>query len=362
MPGKINVGILFGGKSVEHEISVRSATNVAANIDKAKYNVELVGIDKKGGWYHCASVNQEITKGDPLSLRLSSKGHFFYNLSRDEEILLDVIFPVLHGTDGEDGSIQGMLTTSGIPCVGSGVQGSANSMDKYISKRLLKEAGVPVSKFLYANFRQRDSLNFQDIATAVGVPFIIKPACLGSSVGVSKISNESEFTKAVQNTFTYDNEVIFEEFIEGRELECGIIGNSQPIATNPGEVVVSGDYAFYSYEAKYLDPNAAQIIIPAKVPDQIKNSIKYWSVAAYQALNCADYARVDLFLKADGTILINEINTIPGFTDSSMFPMLWNDAGISYTALITKLIEMSLARAKEKQRLETNFAAREYQS
>ena len=362
MSKKTNVGILFGGKSVEHEISIRSATNVAANIDKERFNVQLIGIDKKGGWYHCETVNDDIAGGDPVSLQLSSQGHCFYNLPRKEEILLDVVFPVLHGTDGEDGSIQGLLTSSGISCVGSGVQGSANAMDKYTSKRLLKEAGVPVSRFLYANFRQRESLNYQEIVSEVGVPFIIKPACLGSSVGVSKINSEADFTKAVQNTFTYDNQVIFEEFVEGRELECGIIGNSQPIATNPGEVVISSDYEFYTYEAKYLDKNAAEIIVPAVVSEEVKNRIKSWSIAAYRALNCADYARVDLFLKADGTVLINEINTIPGFTNSSMFPMLWNDAGISYTALITKLIEMALARTRENQRLETNFATGEYQN
>ena len=356
MSKKTNVGILFGGKSVEHEISIRSATNVAAHIDKAKFDIRLIGIDKKGGWYHSETVCEDIAGGDPVSLKLASGGHCFYNLSKDAPIPVDVVFPVLHGTDGEDGSIQGLLTSSGIPCVGSGVQGSANAMDKYTSKRLLKEAGVPVSKFIYMRFGQRDSLSYQQIANELGVPFIIKPACLGSSVGVNKISNEGEFARAVQNTFTYDNQVIFEEFIEGRELECGIIGNSQPVASNPGEVVVSSDYEFYTYEAKYLDQNAAQIIIPADVPEAVKNDIKSWSVAAYEALNCADYARVDLFLKPDGTVLINEINTIPGFTDSSMFPMLWNDAGISYTALITKLIEMALARTQKNLRLETNFA------
>ncbi len=362
MSEKVNVGILFGGRSVEHEISIKSATNVAANIDRERYNVNLIGIDKKGGWYHCDKVSSDIEAGNPISLRLSSAGHHFYNLSTNKEILTDIIFPVLHGTDGEDGSIQGMLTSSRIPCVGSDVQSSANAMNKFTSKRLLKEAGVPVSKFLYVDFQQRDNLSYEDVVSKVGSPFIIKPASLGSSVGVSKVSSADEFKKALENTFIYDNTGIFEEFIEGRELECGIIGNSQPIATNPGEVVISSDYEFYTYEAKYLDKDGAQIIVPAAVTDDIKSKIKSWSIAAYQALNCADYARVDLFLKTDGTVIINEINTIPGFTDASMFPMLWHDSGISYTALITKLIEMALARTRESHRLETNFATREYQN
>ena len=279
MPEKLNVGILFGGRSVEHEISIKSATNVAANIDKNRYSVNLIGIDKKGGWYHCDKVSNDIKHGDPVSLRLSSEGHHFYNLSRKEKILMDIIFPVLHGTDGEDGSIQGMLTSSRIPCVGSGVQSSANSMDKFTSKRLLQEAGVPVSKFLYINFQQQDNLSYNDVVSKVGSPFIIKPASLGSSVGVNKVNNEIEFKKALENTFTYDNVGIFEEFIEGRELECGIIGNTQPIATNPGEVVISSDYEFYTYEAKYLDKDGAQIIVPAAVTGEVKkkNKIRIYS-------------------------------------------------------------------------------------
>lgn len=362
MSKKQNVGILFGGRSVEHEISIKSAFNVANNIDKNLFEVFLIGIDKQGGWYLVEEVNDQITSGNPVALVLSAGKNHFINQTSNQIIPIDTIFPVLHGTDGEDGSIQGMLTAARIPFVGSGVQGSANAMDKVISKRLLQQAGVPIGKFYHLHYSDCATIDYEFIVDKVGIPFIVKPACLGSSVGITKVSNRDDFDAAVETTFKYDNNIIFEEFIAGRELECGIIGNSQPISTNPGEIVISKAYEFYTYEAKYLDKDAVEIVIPANVNPEIKEKIRSFSVAAFVALNCDDYARVDIFLKDDGTVLVNEINTIPGFTNSSMFPMLWQDSGISYTALISKLINMATARTKENQRLETDFADGEYQN
>ncbi len=355
MTKKLQVGVLFGGKSVEHEISLRSATNVVANMDRKKFEPILIGIDKNGGWYLCKSITKDIGSGSPVSFVLGSKGHYFYDSTTKEKLDIDLIFPALHGEDGEDGSIQGMLTMANIPFAGSGVSGAANSMDKFISKKLLLEAGVPVGKYVQKCYHEKGTVSFDAITKEVGLPFIIKPSCSGSSVGVNKVSSESDFQEALNDTFKYDNSILFEEFIEGRELECAIIGNETPVASNPGEVIISNDYEFYTYTAKYTDENAAQIVVPAAVSSEITQKIKTLSIKAYQALNCEDFARVDLFLKKNGEVLVNEINTIPGFTDVSMFPMLWQDANITYTDLITKLIHFALKKFKQKNRLETNF-------
>ncbi len=355
MTKKLRIGILFGGRSVEHEISLRSATNVVANMDKEKFEPILIGIDKNGGWYLCEMISKDITSGNPISLMLDSSGHYFRDSKSEKKLNLDLVFPVLHGEDGEDGSVQGMLTMAKIPFAGSGVSGSANSMDKFISKKLLLEANVPVGKYVQKYYHQKDAISFDSITEKIGLPFIIKPSCSGSSVGVNKVSNESDFQEALDDTFKYDNSILFEEFIEGRELECAIIGNDKPIASNPGEVVISGDYEFYTYTAKYMDEAAAKIIVPADVPSDIAKKVKKLSIQAYHALNCEDFARVDLFLKENGEVLVNEINTIPGFTDVSMFPVLWQEEGISYKDLITKLIDFAMEKFKQKSRLETNF-------
>ncbi len=362
MSNKKKVGILFGGRSVEHEISIKSAINVAQNIDKESFSIVLIGIDKNGGWYLLNEVTDKINDGKRVILGLYDHKYEFLQEENGAVIPIDIVFPVLHGTDGEDGSIQGMLTAARIPFVGSGVQGSVNSMDKIISKRLLKSAGVSIGKFFHASYSEKSSLSYEQIVQEVGLPFIVKPARLGSSVGITKVNSKDGFEEAVNTTFKYDNSIIFEEFIKGRELECGVIGNSQPVATNPGEIIISDAYEFYTYEAKYLDAEAVKIQIPAAVNEATKQKIMKCSVDAYIALGCEDYARVDIFLKEDDTVVVNEINTIPGFTNSSMFPSLWKDSGIGYTALITKLIQMAMSRNEDNQRLETNFAQGEYQN
>ncbi|MDN5203796.1 D-alanine--D-alanine ligase family protein [Fulvivirgaceae bacterium BMA10] len=355
MTKKLTVGILFGGKSVEHEISIRSAINVVQNMDKDRFEPVLIGIDKKGGWFQNTEVSEHIDTGDALVWYPTSEGHYLKNIETDKELKPDVVFPVLHGTDGEDGSIQGLFQVANLPVVGSGVLGSSVSMDKLFSKRLLKEAGVPTGNFIAFHRYQKDQVNFDDIETQLGLPFIIKPARLGSSVGVSKVNNETEFLSALDETFQYDQVILIEEFIEGRELECAVIGNEEPIASRPGEIVLQKDYDFYTYEAKYLDKDAVSIIVPAEVEDRIVRKIQEFSINAYQSLGCEDFARVDLFLKEDGTVLINEVNTIPGFTNASMFPMLWQDAGITYKDLISRLIDMALLRFNHYSQLKTDF-------
>lgn len=355
MSKKISVAILFGGKSVEHEISINSARNINEFIDKSKFSVILIGISPMGKWFLKDTVDNQFEGNDELSYSLDPQNRGFINTKSGAVIAPDIVFPVLHGTDGEDGSIQGLLTTMEIPFVGTGVLGSAISMNKLYSKRLLKAAAIPSSDYVSFIAENRSNINYENIKNEIGLPFMAKAANLGSSVGIYKVNGEEDFEDAVNGVFKYDNTIIFEAFVEGRELECSVMGNEQPQASLPGEIVISKNYAFYTYEAKYLDPKAVELKVPAEVDQQIAQKIQQLSVEAYRALGCEDFARVDLFLKKDGTILINEINTIPGFTNFSMFPMMWKNHGISFTELITKLIEMAIKRAAKTKNLVKSY-------
>ncbi len=348
---KISVAILFGGKSVEHAISINSAKNIYEYIDKTQFDVVLIGISQQGKWFLKNAVDGDFEKGIAIRYSLDPEKRGFVNTSDDTVITPDIIFPVLHGTDGEDGSIQGMLTTMDLPFVGTGVLGSAISMNKLYSKRLMNAAAIPTSKFIDFTDDQKDTISFDEVRSRLGLPFMTKAANLGSSVGIFKVTDEASFNNAVQEVFKYDHTMLCEAFIEGRELECAVMGNDKPSASTPGEIVVSGDYDFYTYEAKYLDPQAAKIEVPADVEPLIAEKIKELSVKAYRTLHCEDFARVDLFLQKDGSILINEINTIPGFTNSSMFPMMWQHHGISFTDLISKLIHMAQERFQKNKNL-----------
>ncbi len=352
----MRVAILYGGKSVEHEISINSARNIFEYIDRKEFDVFPIGISKTGHWFLTDTITNQVDQGIPLSLQLTNTPRTFQKPD-GSSFSVDMVFPVLHGTDGEDGSIQGMLKALEIPFVGSGVLGSSLSMNKLYSKRLMQTVDVPVGKFVSFTSMEKDQIAYSKVKQELGLPFMAKAANLGSSVGVFKISSEDAFTQAVDDVFQYDHTLICEEFVEGRELECAIIGNDLPQASLPGEIVVSKEYEFYTYEAKYLDPEAANIVVPADVPDVIAKKIMELSIRTYKILHCQDFARVDLFLKKDGTILINEINTIPGFTNSSMFPMMWKERGISFSELITKLIRMAEERnRKESMILKTRKA------
>lgn len=318
---KIRVGILFGGKSAEHEVSLRSAHNVADAINKNKYDVTPIFIDKNGKW------DQRTIKN------------------------VDVVFPILHGPFGEDGTVQGLLKLANIPFVGASVLGSAVGMDKDVMKRLLRDAGIPMGKFLVAKIN--DVPTYKNIVKTLGLPFFIKPANMGSSVGISKVKNEKDFKKAVIDAFKYDLKIIFEEYIKGREIECSVLGNDEPVASVPGEVIASHD--FYSYEAKYIDENGATLIIPAKLPVKTTKKVQELAVKTFKALACEGLGRVDMFLKSNGKVIVNEINTIPGFTSISMYPKLWEASGISYTKLIDKLIQLAIERFAKEQKLKTSY-------
>ena len=355
MSGKTSVAILYGGKSVEHEVSINSAKNIDEFIDKEKFDVIRIGISKTGRWFLTEKVLTDFSSSQPVTYSLDPQKKGFFIQDSGKHINVDIMFPVLHGTDGEDGSIQGMLTTMGIPFVGTGVMGSAIAMNKLFSKRLMEAADIPVSRFQAYTTDERKSINYEKIKALLGLPFMVKAANLGSSVGVFKISEENDFDHAIAEAFHYDHTVICEAFIEGRELECAVLGNHSARASQPGEIVVSKDYEFYTYEAKYLNPDAAQLVIPADIDEQTAEKIKQLSVKAYQAVGCEDFARVDLFLSHDGEIFINEINTIPGFTNFSMFPMMWKNHGISFTQLITDLIEIAHQRFEKHKNLEKSY-------
>lgn len=350
---KIKVGILFGGRSVEHDISIISAQNIAKFIDTSKFEVTLIGIDKSGDWYLCTEVSKKITYGIPLQLSLKASNPSF--LVGGNPLKLDVIFPVLHGTDGEDGSIQGMLKTVNIAFVGSDTLGSAVSMDKLTSKRVLENSGIPVARFLWYTKSDQNKVDYDHIVSSLGIPFIIKPANLGSSVGVYKISQKEGFEEKLNALFQFDNVALIEEFIEGRELECAVLGNENPVASPAGEIILKGDYEFYSFEAKYIDKDAVELVVPAKISEKIESTIKQLSIQSYKAASCKDLARIDLFLKKDGSVIVNEINTIPGFTNISMYPKLIKQLGISYPELISQLLEMAMERHRQNVLISTNF-------
>jgi len=356
MSKKPVVGLIYGGRSVEHDISIKSATNIFQNIDRNAYEVTLIGIDQNGGWYLNQEPIADIENGQPLTLSLDS--HKFHFLKTGGgKINIDVAFPILHGTDGEDGSVQGLFKTAKIPVVGSGVLGSANAMNKIVAKRLLKEAGVPVANYQTYDYRNRADIQFSLLKNRLGLPFIVKPASLGSSVGISKVNGEADLKEAVDTCFQYDEEMIIEEFIEAREFECAIMGNDDPKATVPGEIVIGGDYELYSFDAKYVDPSGASITIPADLDPETTGKVRSLCIKSYKALHCEDYARVDFFFTTHNRIVINEINTIPGFTDISMFPKLWEYEGVEYTVLISKLIEFARDRFRRKAHLVTHFVS-----
>ncbi|GIO21671.1 D-alanine--D-alanine ligase [Oceanobacillus sp. J11TS1] len=362
---KKKVGIVFGGKSSEHEVSLQSAKNIVDAIDLDKYEVYLLGIDKQGNWHVNDRSHYLLNEEDPslIALNKTGKGIAIVPGAEENQIIqtdsdismdqLDVVFPIVHGTLGEDGSLQGMLRMANIPFVGSSVLGSAISMDKDIAKRLLRDAGLDVAKGYTFRKAQQDHISYQTIVAELGTPLFIKPANQGSSVGVHKVETEEEFNHAIQDAFLYDHKVLVEEAIQGREIECSILGNEEPIASVPGEILPTVE--FYSYEAKYIDESGANLEIPAKLEKSVEAKIQTTAIRAFEALNCEGLARVDVFLKDDNTIIINEINTLPGFTKISMYPKLWEESGISYRELIERLIELAIERYQSNQQLKSSI-------
>ncbi|MBM3208026.1 MAG: D-alanine--D-alanine ligase [Chlamydiae bacterium] len=361
--GKIRVGIIFGGKTTEHEVSLLSAKTIYECLDKEKYEPILIGIDKSGEWHLRKTTKFLQNEDDPKKISLESsehrvalipqkKGNPLVGMHQESQnVQVDVIFPIVHGINGEDGTLQGVLKLAGIPFVGASVLGSAIGMDKDVMKRLLMQADIPVAQFLSFKRYQKDSISFDFVKNELGLPFFIKPANNGSSIGISKVRNETEFQKALEIAFSYDGKILIERFIKGREIECSVIGNEEVIASLPGEVIPNHD--FNSWDAKYLD-NECEFVIPANLTSSQVNQVQELAIKTYKVLCCEGMARVDCFLTQDGKLLVNEINTLPGFTKLSVFPRLWEASGVNYTDLIDKLIQLAIEKHHQDNKLQTS--------
>lgn len=356
---KTTIAIIFGGKSAEFEISLMSATNIFNAIDKNKFNPLLIGIDKSGKWFYNADYKKEA-----IDLK---KENFFdrataIHLSQNNRIIeiiddttntilttLDAVFPIVHGTYGEDGILQGILKSMDIPFVGPDILGSAIAMDKEVTKRLLKAAGIPVAASYTLYKHNAEEYTYKEIVATLGLPLFVKPSNAGSSVGVSKVSNEEEYRRALNEAFLFDNKILIEEAVIGKEIECGVLGNENPKASVVGEIVATKD--FYSYDAKYVSNTGAKLQIPADIDEATSDKIREYAVKAFKTICCEGMARVDFFLTSDQKLVLNEINTLPGFTAISMYPKLWEKTGIGYTELITQLIMFAIQRRERDSQL-----------
>jgi D-alanine-D-alanine ligase len=351
---KLRVGIIFGGRSAEHEVSLQSARNIVDALDRSRFEPILIGIDKAGHWHLNDTSNFLINQENPALIALNQSNRELavvpgkasqQLVETSSQTLLehvDVIFPIVHGTLGEDGCLQGLLRMADLPFVGSDVLGSAVCMDKDISKRLLRDAGISVTPFITLNRGNAARTTFAQAQQKLGLPMFVKPANQGSSVGVSKVGNEAEYRAAVELALGFDEKVLVESAVKGREIECAVLGNDAPIASGCGEIVVRD--GFYSYDSKYIDGQAAQVVVPADISVEASERIRALAIEAFETLGCAGLARVDVFLTDDGEVLINEINSLPGFTRISMYPKLWQAAGMSYSELVSRLIELALER------------------
>ena len=367
MSKKINLAIIFGGKSGEHEVSLVSGKSIFDALDKKKYNIKLVGIDKKGNWRLGQAkdfwINPRNTEKIKLNLKTPlitianyNKKTYLINLKNGKKMgSVDVFFPITHGTFGEDGCLQGFLELLEVAYVGPGVLGSAVGMDKDIMKRLFREANIEIGKF--CAFRKED-INIKAIDEAIEklhFPIFVKPANLGSSVGISKAYNKKELKKATEVAFEFDTKIVLEENLVGREIECSVLGNDKPIASLPGEIKLNSD--FYSYAAKYIDENSAIPIARAELNKKEIEKIQNTAIRVFKVLGCYGMGRVDFFLNKKGKLYVNEINTLPGFTSISMYPKMFEASGITYPKLLDFLIEFALEKKNEKNKLKREFKA-----
>ncbi len=369
---KLNLGLIFGGRSGEHEVSLQSARSISNAVDREKYNLYLLAVDKSGNWFLPDSNDYLYHPDDPakISLKVRSdqqislvpKGNLnrILKLSNGREMgTLDVVFPIIHGTFGEDGSLQGYMSMLNLPCVGADVIGSAIGMDKLVAKQLLIHEGIKVADYLVADNRTDIAKIVVDAEKKFGFPMFVKPAASGSSVGVAKVASSGELQAAITKALTYDRRVLIEEAIKGREIECAILGNDDLLASIPGEVIPR--HEFYSYEAKYIDANGAQLDMPANIPEETVSRVKDMAAKTFKALLCSGMARVDMFLTESGELILNEINTLPGFTKISMYPKLMELSGVPYSELIDRLVNLAIERHKQNnQRLQNVLSAGNY--
>ncbi|MGZ3714178.1 MAG: D-alanine--D-alanine ligase family protein [Ktedonobacterales bacterium] len=373
MSKKLRVGVIFGGRSGEHEVSVASAASVMEALDKEKYEVVPIGITHEGRWLAGADPRRMIAgvameasgeqdtdvtavtiTGDPTRHGLVPAD------GATAPAPLDIVIPVLHGTYGEDGTLQGLLEMAGVPYAGAGVLGAALGMDKEKAKMVFQAAGLPVVPWVVARrheYEREPEALCERIEARFGYPIFVKPANMGSSVGVGKAHDRNELRDVLAMALEYDRKVVVEPGVNCRELECAVLGNDEPIGSVVGEVVPSNE--FYDYRAKYVD-NASRLYIPAELPQALAESVRRMAVEAFLALDLSGLARVDFFLDKDtNQIYVNEVNTMPGFTQISMYPKLWEASGIPYPELLDRLIQLGSERYAEKQRNRTSYSPEE---
>lgn len=353
---KTKLGLLYGGKSAEHKVSLQTARAVINALDHDKFEIHPIYITEGGGWVKGQQLSGPVenvsqlafTNGEALPPTALAPTLF---QSKEDQGTFDVIFPLLHGPNGEDGTVQGLLELLNLPYVGNGVLASSAGMDKVVMKNIFSQAGLPQVK--YVSFIRVDWENakedaYTQVEEAFGYPCFVKPANLGSSVGISKCTNREELNQAFEEAFQFDRKVIIEQGVTAREIEIAVLGNDNPECSVPGEIVPKKD--FYDYTAKYEDGNTA-LIIPAEIGDEQYAELKEMAIKAFKALDCSGLVRADFFLTSEGQFYINEVNTMPGFTPFSMFPLLWKHTGLEYPQLIERLVDLSIERYNEKQKI-----------
>lgn len=371
MDKKIRVGLLFGGRSGEHQVSIASALSVFSALDKSRYDVTLIAIDEDGRWLLPDPKSLLAQASDPMHVKIASTSNSFglvpypsvkqmvpVEAQEAKVPHVDVILPILHGTYGEDGTVQGLLELAAIPYVGSGVLGSALGMDKEISRKLFAAAGiqtVPTLTLRKSEYAKSATASEEKILKDFNFPFFVKPANAGSSVGVHKVKSAAQLKDALVDAFSFDNKVLVEKGVDARELEVSVLGNDEPRASVVGEIIPH--HEFYSYAAKYLDESGSSLMIPAKdLPSGVSEKVREWGSLAFQTLQCRGMARVDFFLdRTTGELYLNEINTIPGFTKISMYPKLWEASGLPYNELLDELIRLALENFDERKKLRTTY-------
>ncbi|WP_285769484.1 D-alanine--D-alanine ligase [Peribacillus sp. SI8-4] len=355
---KTKLGLLYGGKSAEHDVSMQTALAVIKALDLAKFDIYPIYITKEGSWINGPKLTKPAENVEaliflpekttsPLALQAHSTDE------NSESSGYDVIFPLLHGPNGEDGTVQGMLELLNLPYVGNGVLASSAGMDKVIMKNIFAHAGLPQVKytwFIRSEWEANKEAGIKKVTEELGYPCFVKPANLGSSVGISKCDDAQSLEKAVAEAFQFDRKIIIEEGVVAREVEFGILGNDDPACSVAGEIIPKKDFAFYDYSAKYEDGNSA-MVIPAEISESEYAALSDMAIRAFKSLDCSGLVRADFFLTKEGEIYINEVNTMPGFTPYSMFPLLWKHTGVDYPALIEKLVKLALERHHEKQQI-----------
>jgi D-alanine-D-alanine ligase len=370
MNNKLRIAVVFGGRSGEHEVSLMSARSVLSALDPGKYEITQIGITKEGIWLAGDNVLEAMQAGklsdgnqkqvvilpDQAHNRLWEIRSHGSSMELNPLSKMDVIFPVLHGTFGEDGTLQGLLELADLAYVGAGVTGSSVGMDKGVFKDVMRSMGIPTAASVIV-LRSEVEKNLDDIIHRVETvghyPLFVKPANLGSSVGITKCNNQADLGEGLLEAATYDRRILVEQGIDAREIEVSVLGNDEPQASVPGEVLPSRE--FYSYESKYLD-GTTELVIPAPLPPETADEIRRMAVTAFKAVDCAGMARVDFFVeKGTGRIYLNEINTIPGFTSISMYPKLWEASGLPYSKLVDRLVDLALERKADRDRTEHFF-------